>query len=167
MESESTVLIRPATSGDLVSIMNILNMAITNTTVTFETEPRTLRQQEDWFLNRSFRHPVIVGDVDDEIVGWAALNCFSPLLPYQYTAEISVYVDTKWQGKGIGKKLTQSILSLGQENNLHTIIARITGGNEASLHLHRSLGFKEVGVMKEVGIKFGQLLDVHYLQKIY
>ena len=86
---------------------------------------------------------------------------------YSATAEISVYVDEKHQGKGIGRKLLEAIILEGQEAGLHTLIARIAEGSEASINLHKSAGFEHIGTMKEVGRKFGKRLDVHLLQKIY
>ncbi len=55
----------------------------------------------------------------------------------------------------------------GEVVGLHTIIARIAEGNAVSVHLHEAVGFELVGVMREVGKKFGKLLDVHLMQKIY
>ena len=61
----------------------------------------------------------------------------------------------------------ESIIGEGRATGLHTIISRIVAGNQASLHLHEALGFEFIGVMKEVGTKFGKLLDVHMMQFIY
>jgi len=60
-----------------------------------------------------------------------------------------------------------AVVQKGQKVGLHTVIARIAEGSEASIHLHKSVGFEHIGSMKEVGRKFGKLLDVHLLQKIY
>jgi phosphinothricin acetyltransferase len=60
-----------------------------------------------------------------------------------------------------------ALIEEGEKAGLHTILARIAEGNETSLALFKSEGFETVGVMKEVGRKFGKLLDVHLLQKIY
>ncbi len=59
------------------------------------------------------------------------------------------------------------IIKKGESINLHVLIARITEGNENSIHLHESFGFEHIGVMKEVGKKFGKILDVYLMQKIY
>jgi len=60
-----------------------------------------------------------------------------------------------------------AIIHEGHNTNIHTILARITEGNEISVHLHKSVGFEHIGIMKEVGQKFGKLLDVNLMQKIY
>jgi phosphinothricin acetyltransferase len=61
----------------------------------------------------------------------------------------------------------QAVLEEGEKAGLHTVISRIAGGNDVSIHLHRQFDFADTGVMKEVGNKFGQLLDVYLMQKMY
>lgn len=78
-----------------------------------------------------------------------------------------MYVKKEHQGKGIGRKLLKTLIQKGEKTDLHTVIARITEDNEASLKLFESEGFELVGVMREVGRKFGKLLDVNVMQKIY
>ena len=80
---------------------------------------------------------------------------------------MSVYVKAKFRNRGIGKKLIDEILATGQKCGLHTIISRITEGNQASIHLHKMAGFHDIGVMREVGRKFDRLLDVRLMQLIY
>jgi L-amino acid N-acyltransferase YncA len=97
-------------------------------------------------------------------VGWASLSAWSDRCAYADTAEISLYVKEEERGKGIGRKLSGAILQAGKEAGLHTAIARIAEDNDASIHLAESLRFKHIGVMKEVGRKFGKLLDVYLMQ---
>ena len=61
----------------------------------------------------------------------------------------------------------QEILDKGKKVGLHTVVARIAESNEVSVRLHEAFGFEHIGTMKEVGTKFGKLLDVHLMQKIY
>jgi L-amino acid N-acyltransferase YncA len=108
-----------------------------------------------------------VAEQSGQVVGWASLSRWSDKAAYDGTAEISVYVSESQQGRGIGKRLLTDIVAAGQSAGLHTLIARITAGNAVSLHLHKQIGFTEVGTLREVGHKFGRYLDVHILQKIY
>ncbi len=109
----------------------------------------------------------MAAEQDNLIVGWASLSRWSDRCAYSDTAETSLYVKEEYQGKGIGRKLIEAIVQEGQNVGLHTLIARITEGNKVSVHLAESVGFKHVGIMKEVGQKFGKLLDVILMQKIY
>lgn len=159
--------IRRATLEDLGAITQIYNDAILRTVATFDTEPKTAEEQMMWFADHSPEYPILVADSNGLVVGWASLSRWSDRCGYSDTAEISLYVDEKHQGKGIGRKLLEAIIQKGQKAGLHTIIARIAEGSEASIRLHKSVGFEQIGTMREVGRKFGKLLDVHLLQKIY
>lgn len=159
--------IRQATINDLDSITEIYNEAILKTAATFDTETKTLEEQKKWFEDHGSKNPIIVADEDDLVVGFASLSKYSDRCAYSDTAEISLYVRDEHQGKGIGKKLIESIIKEGENAGLHAVIARITEGNETSINLHKSVGFEHIGIMKEVGYKFDKRLDVYLMQKIY
>jgi L-amino acid N-acyltransferase YncA len=161
------IMIRRATIGDLAAITSIYNEAILGTVATFDTEPKTVEEQKPWFEGHDSKHPILVAEQDGAIVGWASISKWSDRCAYSDTGEISVYVKEEHRGKGVGKKLMKEILDQGQKTSLHTVIARISESNEASVRLHEALGFEHIGTMKEVGRKFGKLLDVHLMQKIY
>ena len=159
--------IRPARPDDLGAITEIYNEAILTTDATFDTETKTEDEQRIWFANHNSKHPIIVAEEGGIIIGWASLSEWSNRCAYADTAENSVYVKKEFWGKGIGRSLLEQLLREGEEAGLHTVIARITAGNEVSIYLHESLGFEYIGVMKEVGKKSGRLLNVHLMQKIY
>lgn len=159
--------IRAARLSDLPAITEIYNEAISNTTATFDLEPKTEDEQFTWFNAHDERHPIFVAELDGLVVGWACLSQWSDRCAYSGTAEISLYVKDGFRGKGIGRKLMESIDAEARRLGFHTAVVRITEGNFASLHLAERLGFRRVGVMKEVGYKFGRWLDVHVMQKMY
>jgi phosphinothricin acetyltransferase len=99
-----------------------------------------------------------------QVVGWAAFAPHSAYEGYDRTAEISVWVDAPFRGQGIGKVLMRALLATCHERNLRTIVSRIEASNLASLRLHESIGFTHVGVLKDVGEKFGRSLDVVLMQ---
>jgi L-amino acid N-acyltransferase YncA len=70
------------------------------------------------------------------------------------------------RGLGIGRQLKAAIIDEARRLRFHTLIARVAGESRESLHLNESFGFTLVGTLKEVGRKFGRLLDVHLLQKM-
>jgi len=165
--NKKMLIIRQAKLEDLEAVTEIYNEAIQKTVATFDTEPKTIVEQKIWFTNHGSKYPILVAELDGVIVGWASLSKWSDRCAYSDTAEVSLYIKEGFRGRGIGKKLLQSIIEEGQKSGLHTAIARITEGNEISIHLHESVGFKHIGIMKEVGRKFGKLLDVYLMQKIY
>jgi phosphinothricin acetyltransferase len=159
--------IRKAKSADIPAITEIYNEAILHTTATFDLEPKTVASQRKWFKAHSARNPILVAEINSNVIGWASLSEYSSRCAYADTVELSLYIKAGFRNRGIGKKLMQAVLDDGQSVGLHTVISRIAGGNEISVHLHKQFHFEEVGVMKEVGKKFGELLDVYIMQKIY
>ncbi len=158
--------IRNARISDVAAITDIYNEAILTTTATFDTTPKSVSERLDWLKSHDGRHPVIVAELDGMVVGWASLTWWSERSAYDDTAETSFYVRSSYQGCGVGRKLKEAIIEEARRLKFHTLIARVTEGNAASLHLNESLGYVRVGTLKEVGRKFGRLLDVHILQKI-
>jgi phosphinothricin acetyltransferase len=157
--------LRPATETDLPAITEIYNQAVLRATGTFDTEPKTLEQQREWFAHHGAAHPVIVAEEAGKVVGWASMSPYSDRCAYARTAEVSVYIDEGARGRGLGGELLEGILSAGKKAGLLQVLARVTEGNEASLRLHAKRGFFEAGRLRQVGEKFGKVLDVHILQK--
>jgi L-amino acid N-acyltransferase YncA len=167
MGKSGMLKIRPARMDDIEGITEIYNDAIITTTATFDTEPISLEDQKTWFLDHNLSYPVLVAEFEGHIVGWASLSKWSNKKAYSRTVELSIYMDKRYQGKGFGRNLMEAIIREGKKAGVHTILSRIAKGNEVSLHLHEVLGFDLVGVMREVGRKFDQLLDVYLLQLLY
>ena len=160
------VTTRRAAVSDLEAITQIYNEAILTTTATFDMEPKSLAERKGWFESHDERHPVLVAIVDGEVVGWASLSQWSERRAYDDTAETSFYVRSTHRGRGIGRRLKEAIIEEARRLGFHTLIARIAEGSNESLHLNSSVGFVHVGTLKEVGRKFGRLLDVHIMQKM-
>lgn len=161
------LIARPATVKDMNVVAAIYNDAILNTTATFDTETKSLENRIEWLNNHSAMNPVIVGEINCVVIGWASLSKWSDRCAYDTTAEVSVYINKDFRDRGFGKKLLEVITLEGEKAGLHTIISRITQGNEKSIHLHELFGYEHVGVLKEVGMKFGKFLDVHMMQKVF
>ncbi len=161
------LIMRRATLADLEPITEIYNDAIVHTAATFDTVPKTLDEQRNWYTGHDTKHPIVVADKEDIVVGWASLSEWSDRCAYADTAEVSLYVKKEYRKEGIGRLLLEMLLQEGEKAGLHTLIARIAEGNSGSVKLFEGEGFVLVGVMKEVGRKFGRLLDVYLMQKIY
>ncbi len=166
VEENKKIKIRNAVRGDLEAITGIYNYAVVNTMATFDTRPKTVKSREKWFGRHSGRHPIIVAENKNTVVGWASLSQWSDRCAYRNTAEVSVYVNKDNQGLGVGSVLMSAIVGLARKNKFHAVIARIAGDNEVSVGLHRKYGFFNVGVLKEVGFKFNRYVDVRLMQLI-
>jgi L-amino acid N-acyltransferase len=163
---ESPVVIRSARPADLEGITEIYNDAVLTTTATFDTEPRLPEAARAWFDAHGGRFAILVADARGVVAGWASLSMWSDRSAYDGTAETSVYVRREYRGRGIGRALEEAIIEQARTSRFHTLIARIAAESTESLGLHEGLGFARIGTMKEVGRKFGRLLDVHMLQKM-
>lgn len=157
-------MIRRATIEDLPRILEIYNYYVENTTLAFDWEPRTHDKGVLWFESHDERHPIIVQD--DPVGGWASLSEWAPHEGYMQTAELSIFVDRNQRGNGLGRELFNSILRIAGELDYHCIISRITEGNDVSRRMHEKSGFRYIGHMNEVGLKFDKWLNVHLYQKV-
>ena len=162
-----TVTLRDAEPSDIPAIVEIYNESVVSSTASFDLAPKTIEDYTVWFSAHGGRYPVIVAQENVIVVGWASLSRWSDRAAYDGTAEASLYVRRSHWGRGIGRRLFEAILERGRAAGLHTIISRIAGGNDVSVRLHESWGFVHVGVMSEVGLKFGQYLDVVMMQLIF
>jgi phosphinothricin acetyltransferase len=161
------VSIRRATRADAGAIAAIYNQAVASSTATFDTQPETAEDRAAWLDEHTApQHPVLVAERDGRVVGWGSLSRYSTRCAYEATVEISTYVDESETGRGLGTALTEAVLEAGRVGGVHAVVSRICTENTASLAMARKLGFFEVGIMREVGIKFGRSLDVMWMEKL-
>jgi L-amino acid N-acyltransferase YncA len=160
------MVIRAATPADNPIIAAIWNREVLETAATSDTEPRGPDAQRAWLAAHGPRHPVIVAAQDGDVIAFGALSPYRTKPSYARTVENSVYVRDGWRGKGVGGLVLERLLALAREHGHHSVIARITGLNEASLALHERHGFVRVGHEREVAFKHGVWLDVVTLQRV-
>jgi len=159
--------VRSATDDDLRQILDIYNDVIIHTTAVYDYEPHTMEMRQAWFNTKKEQgFPVFVAEQAGEVLGLSSIGPFRNWAAYQYSVENSIYVSSTARGKGIGKLLMPPIIKAAKEMGIHTIIAGIDAGNEASIQLHRHFGFEEVAHFKQVGWKFNRWLDLKFLQLI-
>jgi L-amino acid N-acyltransferase YncA len=161
------VTVRLAERRDAEAVRSIYNVEVAESTVTFDLVPRTLDEQVQWIDEHQGAHPAVVAvDGDGEVVGFGSLSPFHPRPAYKPTVEDSVYVRRDRRGAGIGRAVLDELVRLAADHGFHSIIARIVGGHEASIALHRSCGFAIIGTQREVGRKLGRWLDVVEMQRM-
>ena len=160
------VQLRLARPDDAEATRAIYNAEVTGSTVTFDMVPRSVHDQRAWIEARSGAMAVLVAEDEGEVVGFASLSPYRDRPAYATTVEDSVYVRDDQRGTGVGRLLLAEIVRVASTRGFHTVVARIVGGHEASIGLHRTLGFELVGVEREVGRKFGRWLDVVVMQRM-
>src|SRR4051812_5551762 len=161
------VQLRRATVEDAEAIRSIYNVEVQTSTVTFDIMPRSLEEQQQWIVNRSGAHAVVVAlDDDDDVVGFGSLSPYKARPAYATTVEDSVYVHSGHRGRGVGRLLLGELVRLGTAHGFHAMIGRIVDRNEPSIKLHEACGFHLVGIEREVGRKFSRWLDVAVMQRM-
>jgi phosphinothricin acetyltransferase len=158
--------VRLARPDDAAAVRAIYNVEVLESTVTFDLVPRTLEEQRAWLTAHAGAHPAIIATDADEVIGFGSLSPYRDRPAYSTTVEDSVYVQRDRRGGGVGRVLLGELLTLATTHGFHSVIARVVGGHEASIALHRACGFEEAGVEREVGRKFGRWLDVVLMQKL-
>ncbi|GAA2920173.1 phosphinothricin acetyltransferase [Microbacterium keratanolyticum] len=160
--------IRPAVAADLPHVRAIYDHYVTNTVITFDEKPSTLRFWRDKFaaLSRAKLPFLVAVSPSGQVLGYALVQPWASKSAYRYTVENSIYLGPSAGGKGLGTALLQALIDASIEAGLREIVAVVSdSGAEGSLALHRKFGFVEVGRMGGVGYKFGRSLGTVYLQK--
>ncbi|HEU5083773.1 MAG TPA: GNAT family N-acetyltransferase [Acidimicrobiales bacterium] len=158
------MLLRPATAADAAATAAIYNHEVTTSTVTFDLVTRSVEEQAEWLSARSGVLEVVVAEIGGAVAGFASLSPYRDRPAYRTTVEDSIYVHPDHRGQGVGRALLGEIVEVARRRGFHSVIGRIVGGHTASIQLHASLGFEQVGVEREVGRKFGTWLDVVVMQ---
>jgi phosphinothricin acetyltransferase len=158
----SDITIRHAEAADLSALLDIYNFYVLNTPITFDIEPRTLMQRQEWLeqFGHTDRHQCFVALSGGKPVGWACSARFKEKAAYQTSVETSVYCAPGSTGRGIGRRLYETLFEALPPDNIHRAYAGITLPNEASARLHVSQGFCQIGTQHQVGRKFDRFWDV-------
>lgn len=160
------MLIRDAEDHDLTGIMEIYNDAVAHTTAIWNETIVDLANRQAWLNDRRRAgYPVLVAvDAADRVLGYASFGDWRAFDGYRHTVEHSVYVRANQRGAGIGKALMLALIDRARALGKHVMVAGIEAGNTGSIRLHEKLGFEQVGLLREVGAKFGTWLDLAFLQ---
>jgi phosphinothricin acetyltransferase len=163
------IAIRHAEQDDLPELLAIYNHYVVHTPITFDLEPRTLAQRREWFdeFAKMGKYQCFVAIDHDRPLGWVCSARFKEKAAYSSTVETSVYLAPGEIGKGIGRRLYRTLFEALSGEDIHRAFGGITLPNEASVALHRSVGFEHIGTYPEIGRKFGKYWDVAlYLRKM-
>ncbi len=159
-------ILRNAEPADLETMRSIYNLAVLNTTASYDYEPRTEQAQIDWLAAKhAAGFPVLVAEQAGRVIGYASYGSFRAWAGYRFTAEHSVYVDESCRRQGIASALLMRLLELAKAQDLHLLVAAIDASNTGSIELHLRLGFENAGVLREAGYKFGRWLDVAFMTR--
>ena len=193
--SEDGVRIRFATDEDRAAMQEIFNREVEHSTASWQWSPLSNEDWSAWFVEHTRDHHVLlvaeVGDpdlrqddsrrddsrqgdsrqgdnrrIDSHVVGFAGYGTFRTKDGYISTVEDSVFLEEGFRGQGLGTQLLTRLMEEARARGVHSMVAAVTSENEASIHLHTSVGFRQAGYLPQVGHKFGRWLDLVLLQAI-
>jgi phosphinothricin acetyltransferase len=163
----SKVGIRPAEEEDVPVINEIYNHAVRTSTATFDVKEKTYEERMEWFRQHNEKYPVFVTEFEGKVVGWGSISPYrANSAGWKYTVESSIYVSPNCKGHGLGKLLAGHTVSAAKKLGYRAVIAQVVEDNIASLKMLERHGFKQAGVIRDVGYKFDRWLDVVLMERI-
>lgn len=160
--------IRDAAPADVGAITAIYNDAVVNTTAIWNDTQIDTVNRLAWLSDREQQgYPVLVAiDGEGTVIGYASFGDWRAWDGYRHTVEHSVYVGADHRGRGVGKMLMVELIARARAMGKHVMVAGIEARNIGSIRLHERLGFEHVGLLRQVGVKFGEWLDLAFLQLV-
>jgi L-amino acid N-acyltransferase YncA len=168
MNSVASRLVACEYDKHAATMLAIFNDAILHSTALYDYDARPFEQMRSWFeTKRRGDFPVIGSETETgDLAGFASYGPFRAWPAYKYSVEHSVYVDRRFRGRGIGKRLLEAIVGAAREQEYHVLIGGIDANNTVSIRMHEQLGFVPCGILRQVGFKFGRWLDLAFYQLI-
>lgn len=161
----TSTAIRDATAGDAARCADIYAPYVRDSAVSFELEPPSPDELAGRIAAAQERHAWLVLEDAGEVVGYAYGGPFMARAAYQWSTAVSVYLERGRRRTGAGRALYEALFERLTSRGFRTALAGISLPNEASVGLHRALGFEEVGTYRRVGWKFGRWHDVAWYQR--
>lgn len=158
--------LRPAGEEFLPELTAIYNYYVLNTTVTFHAKEISISGMREILFDEDPRFSSYTIFEGDELCGYCILSHFKKREAYDSTAEVTVYLKTGYERRGIGTFAVRRLEEAAAQNGFHSLLAVICEENKGSIGLFSSLGYEKCAHYREVGTKFGRFLDVVCLQKI-
>jgi len=152
--------VRAATQDDLGGIAAIYNHEVSHGISTFDLQPPPVTYWQDRLASTQDSDHLLVAVEADHVVGYAHSSSYRPRPAYAHTRETSIYLDPSARGRGIGRVLYPALLDEVAASGVHTVVALVALPNPSSVRLHRAVGFKPAGTMREVGYKFDRWIDI-------
>lgn len=157
---------RAATEGDAAACASIYAPYVTDTAITFETEPPSAPEMAERIATASRGHAWLVLEDDGRVAGYAYGARLHARAAYRWSCEVSVYLELGRRRGGDGRALYEALFARLLERGFRVVVAGMTLPNDASVGLHRAMGFEPVGTYRRIGFKHGAWHDVAMAQRV-
>lgn len=163
--SSARSIIRDASERDAQACASIYAPYVTDTVITFESEPPSAAEMAERVVTALRSHAWVVLEVGDRVVGYAYAGPFKARAAYRWSCEVSVYLELGRRRTGGGRMLYEALFARLAERGFRTVVAGLTLPHDASVGLHRALNFEPVGTYRRIGWKHGAWHDVAWAQR--
>ncbi len=150
----------------LPQALDVYQWYVSNSTATFQISPATLKEMEQLLFFEDGRYRSFAAFSGGRFAGYGILTRYKAREAFNLTAEVTVYLDASYCGKGIGRKMVDIIEAHARDQGFHALIAQICGENTSSCALFERSGYLQCSRYREVGYKFDRWLDLVCYQKI-
>jgi L-amino acid N-acyltransferase YncA len=157
-------VIRLATVADAAAIQRIYAPIVRDTVISFELEPPTVEEIGRRIEKTLPDFPWLVDERGGEVAGYAYASRHRERPAYQWSVDVSCYVDERFRGNGVGRGLYVALLGVLRRQGFQSALAGIALPNAASVALHEAVGFESVGIYRNVGFKLGRWRDTGWWQ---
>jgi phosphinothricin acetyltransferase len=158
--------VRDASERDATACAAIYAPYVTDTAITFETDPPSPADMAGRIAAAARSHAWVVLEEDGCVVGYAYGAALHKRAAYRWACEVSVYVELGRRRTGAGRTLYEALLSRLVDRGYRVAVAGMTLPNDASVGLHRAMGFEPVGTYRRIGFKHGSWHDVAWAQHV-
>lgn len=153
-------MIRLAALTDADEIQAIYAPIVRDTVISFEYEPPSVEEVRKRIANILAAFPWLVLEDDGKVAAYAYASAHKPRAAYQWAVDVSIYVSPQSHRRGYGRTLYKALFDVLRAQGYYTAYAGVTLPNDGSVGLHEAMGFRPIGVYKNVGFKFGDWRDV-------
>jgi L-amino acid N-acyltransferase YncA len=158
-------VVRDASERDAAACAAIYAPYVTDTVITFESDPPSAADMAERIGAAQRTHAWLVLEDEGHVVGYAYGSRFAPRAAYRWACEVSVYVELGRGRTGNGRMLYEALFRRLADRGFRVAVAGMTLPNDASVGLHRALGFEPVGTYRRIGFKHGSWHDVAWTQR--
>jgi L-amino acid N-acyltransferase len=159
------MIIRRAERSDVPAMREIFNEVLRNSNSIYREEEVDLAERYAWFDEKiEHGYPLFGAYESDKLIGYAGYGSWRAAQGYRKTVELTIYVDNKYRGTGVGSLLMQTIINQAKSDGYHVMLGAIDADNTGSIEFHKRFGFTETARMPEVALKNGQWLNLVFMQ---